>query len=78
MAVDLRGMKSAVENLVTSAIYKRTQNQKAKQGIIRGGTVIIGNKVLPYTTAVDIYFKDGDTVWCLLSDSGRTAVIVGV
>ena len=75
---DLQNMKSAVSNLVTAAIHKRTENQKAKRGVIRGGSVAIGNKVVPYVPAVDMYFEDGDAVWCILSDSGRTAVVVGV
>lgn len=75
---DLRNMQAAVANMVTTAIYKRTENQKAKRGVIRGGSVAIGNKVVPYVPAVDIYFQDGDSVWCILSDSGRMAVVVGV
>lgn len=75
---DLRSMQAAVSNMVTTAIYKRTENQKAKRGVIRGGSVVIGSKVLPYVPAVDMYFQDGDSVWCILSDSGRMAVIVGV
>lgn len=75
---DLRSMQAAVANMVTTAIYKRTENQKAKRGVIRGGSVVIGNKVRPYVPAVDMYFQNGDMVWCILSDSGRTAVVVGV
>lgn len=75
---DLRSMQAAVSNLVAAAIYKRTENQKAKRGVIRGGSVVIGSKVLPYVPAVDMYFQDGDSVWCILSDSGRMAVVVGV
>lgn len=78
MAVDLRNMQNAVADMVTTTIYKRTENQKAKRGIVHGGSVIIGNKVVPYAPAVDMYFQDGDSVWCILSDSGRRAVIVGV
>lgn len=75
---DLSKMKSAVSTMVATAIYKRTENQKAKRGVIRGGSVVIGSKVLPYVPAVDMYFQDGDSVWCILSDSGRMAVVVGV
>lgn len=74
---DLGRMKSAVSNLVAQAIYNRTQNQKARRGIVRGGSVIIGEKVFPYAPAVDMYFKDGDSVWCIISDNG-VAVVVGV
>lgn len=75
---DLRSMQNAVANMVATAIYKRTENQKAKRGVIRGGSVVIGNKVVPYAPAVDIYFQDGDSVWCIIADGGRTAVVVGV
>jgi hypothetical protein len=75
---DLRSMQNAVANMVATAIYKRTENQKAKRGVIRGGNVVIGNKVVPYVPAVDMYFQDGDSVWCIMADSGRSAVVVGV
>lgn len=75
---DLRSMQNAVANMVATAIHKRTENQKAKRGVIRGGSVVIGNKVVPYAPAVDIYFQDGDSVWCIIADGGRTAVVVGV
>ena len=78
MAVNLSGMKAAVSNMVFTAIEKRTENQKAKRGVISGGRVTVGNKTLPYYAAVDMYFKDGDNVWCIIADNGATAVIVGV
>lgn len=77
MAVDLSGMQRAVGRMVETSVYEVTKNQKAKRGIVAGGNVIIGNKAIPYVPAVDMYFKSGDAVWCILSDSGR-AVIVGV
>ena len=77
MAVDLSNMKNAIGNMVANSIYTVTQNQKAKRGVVSGGSVIIGNKVMPYVVAVDMYFEDGDSVWCVVSDGGR-AVIVGV
>jgi hypothetical protein len=75
--VDLSGMQRAVSRMVESSIYAVTQNQKAKRGIVSGGNVIIGNKTIPYVPAVDMFFKSGDAVWCIISDSGK-AVIVGV
>ncbi|WP_029544542.1 hypothetical protein [Selenomonas sp. AB3002] len=74
---DLSRMKNAVSNLVSQAIYDRTKNQKARRGIVRGGSVVIGEKVLPFAPAVDMFFKDGDAVWCIISDNGM-AVVVGV
>ena len=76
--VDLSNMQRAVSNLVYTAIIKRTDNQKAKRGIIHGGSVTIGNKVLSYYPAVDMFFKDGDAVWCIIADNGGMAVVVGV
>lgn len=75
--MSISSMKSAVSNYVSNAIYTQTERQKAKRGIVRGGCVVIGNDVLPFIPAVDMYFQDGDAIWCLVSDSG-TAVIIGV
>lgn len=77
MAVDLRNMQNAVANMVATAIYKRTENQKAHQGIVRGSKVIVGNNVYSAVPGVDTYYADGDAVWCIKSDTGRTAVVVG-
>jgi hypothetical protein len=74
--VDLTPMKNAVANMVANTIYKVTENQKAKRGTISGGSVVIGNRVLPWVPAVDMYFSSGDNVWCIISDSG-VAVVVG-
>ena len=51
---------------------------KAHLGRVNGKRVIIGNKSYPYVAAVDMYFGDGDNVYCLLPDSGNTAAVVGV
>lgn len=75
--MSIQNMKNAVTGYVSQTIYKVSENMKAKRGIVNGGSVIIGNKVLPFTPAVDMYFQDGDSVWCIISDNG-TAVIVGV
>lgn len=75
---DLRGMQNAVETMVTTAIYKRTENLKAKRGIYSGGSVTIGNRVYPASVAVDIPFTNGDSVWAIIADSENRAVVVGV
>lgn len=77
MAVDLNGMKRSISVMVGAAIYQVTRNQKAKRGTVSGGNVIVNNKAYPYVPAVDVFFENGDAVWCIISDSGR-AVIVGV
>ena len=78
MAADLGRMQKAIEKMVSTSIYKCTQNQKARRGVVNGGTITIGNKVLPFVPAVDMYFNDGDSVWAIIADGGRKAVIVGV
>ena len=71
-------MKNSISNLVATTIYTVTENQKAKRGVVSGGCVTIGNKLYPYYPAVDMYFEDGDSVWCIVADDNRTAVVVGV
>lgn len=78
MAVNLKIMQNAVANMVATAIYKRTENQKARQGIVRGSKVVIGNNVYTAIPGVDTYYANGDAVWCIITDSGRSAVVVGV
>lgn len=78
MAADLGRMRQAVGKMVAASIQNATKNQKARRGVVHGGCVTIGNKVLPFIPAVDMYFQDGDSVWAIIEDGGRRAVIVGV
>ena len=69
-------MQIAVKNYIRSNLPK--VENKAVSGLVQGGRVIVGNNSYPYIPTVDLYFGDGDSVACLLPDSGDTAVIVGV
>lgn len=71
----------AMQQTVTSCMVRRIQMEadkmKARAGVVRGGGVAIGNKVYSAIPVVDIYYEDGDQVWCLADDSSGTAVVVG-
>lgn len=51
---------------------------RAHLGRVHGSRVVIGNKSYPYVPTVDMYFGDGDGVYCILPDSGNMAAVVGV
>ena len=74
----LRTMQSTIKNCIVSRIKIETDKKKACQGIYRGGSVTIGNRSYRAVPVVDIYFQNGDTVWCLTNDSTASAIIVGV
>lgn len=68
-------MQNAIKNYIKRNLPK--DENKAVTGRVSDGRVIVGNKSYPYVPAVDIYFESGDTVACLLPDSGNFAVVVG-
>lgn len=69
-------MQQAVIDFIKSSIPKDIN--KAHLGRVSGDRVIIGNRSYPFIPTVDTYFSDGDSVYCVLPDSGNTAAIVGV
>jgi len=69
-------MQNAVKSWVKRHMPKDTN--KAVTGIVQGNRVIINNQSLPFIPAVNIFFENGDSVVCLLPDSGNVAVVVGV
>lgn len=69
-------MQQAIMTYINSKIPKNPNT--AHRGTISGGRVVIENKSYPYDPAVDIYFGEGDGVYCLLPDKGNIAAVVGV
>lgn len=71
-------MQNAVKNYLRKVAESKTSNNNGGvvQGKIQGSNILVGNKSYPYEPAVDVYYKDGDSVWCLLT-TGNNAVIVG-
>ena len=71
-----------MQNIVTSCMLQKikieTDKKKARRGIVRGGSVTVGEKSYPYIPVVDMYFTDGDTVWCIVDDSQNNAIVVGM
>lgn len=71
----ISAMQSAVINYIKSKIPK--DKNFAHFGYVNGNRVIIGNRSYRYNPVVDIPFSDGDTVACILPESGNVAAVVG-
>jgi len=74
--ISLSNMKQAIINYIQSNIPEEKNN--AVSGRIKGDRVVIGNKSYPYVPTVDVYFGEGDYVYCILPDGGQIAAVVGV
>lgn len=68
-------LREAIKSYMDSAINNKKNT--AVRGVVSQGRVIIGGRHYAYDTAVDIQFGEGEAVWCVISDDGQTAVIVG-
>ncbi len=68
-----------MNNAIISYIKRNLPKDKnrAIAGRVQGGRVIAGNNSYPFIPVADIYFGNGDSVACLLPNSGNTAVVVG-
>jgi len=75
--MSIEAMKAAVTQYMNKAVEQAVRARKAQRGIVRGNSVVIGNRCYPYYPAVDVYFKDGDDVWAIVDDSCSQAVVVG-
>lgn len=73
---DILEMRYAVKQWVLNHLPK--DKNKAVTGVVHGNKVVIGLHSYPFIPAVNMYFADGDSVACLLPDSGNVAVVVGV
>lgn len=75
-SANIKDMQAAVVDWVKANMPQ--DKNKAYIGRVQGKRVIIGNKTYPYTPTVDLYFEDGDSVACIMPDSGNIVAIVGV
>lgn len=75
--MSIEGMKVAVTQYMNKAVEQAVRARKAQRGIVRGNSVVIGNRCYPYYPAVDVYFQDGDEVWAIVDDSCSHVVVVG-
>ena len=69
-------MQAAIIRYIRANIPK--DPNRAHIGTINGNRVVIGNKSYAYDPAVDIFFQNGDKVYCLLPNGSNVAAIVGV
>lgn len=73
--INFSAMNRAILNYIDAHIPKDTN--KAVKGTFYGDTVLIGNKRYDADTVSDMWYDYGDTVYCLLPDSGYKAAVVG-
>lgn len=69
-------MQAAIIRYIRANIPK--DPNRALVGTVKGKRVVIQNKSYVYDPAVDIFFQDGDNVYCLLPNGSNVAAIVGV
>ena len=75
MAVSFSAMNRAILDYINSKIPK--DKNCAVKGTYYGDSVLIGNKSYQADEVSDMLYSRGDTVYCILPDSGTTAAIVG-
>jgi len=68
-------MQQAIKSYIRRNLPKDKNN--AVKGQLQGSRVIINNKSYPYEITIEERIEVGDTVVCLLPDSGNVAAIVG-
>ncbi len=78
MNTAIQSMQDTITSCMLQKIKIETDKKKARRGTVRGSSVIVGAKSYPYIPVVDMYFTDGDSVWCIVDDSQSTAIVVGM
>ena len=72
---DFSAMNRAIINYVNSRLPK--DKNRTVKGILSGDNVIIGNKKYYADMVSDMYYRNGDEVYCLLPESGYKVAVVG-
>lgn len=76
MSANFSAMNRAIFNYIDSRIPKERNN--AVKGTYQGNSkVLIGNKTYDADLVSDMVYSKGDSVYCLLPDSGYKAAVVG-
>lgn len=75
-SANFKDMQAAVVSWVKA--HMPEDKNRAHFGTVHGDKVIIGNKSYGFAPAVDLHFEDGDSVACIMPESGNIVAIVGV
>lgn len=75
-SANILSMQRAIINYIESRVPK--DQNKAQIGIVSGSRVFIGNKSYDYIPTVDLPFRDGSRVACILPEKSNSAAVVGV
>lgn len=68
-------MQQAIKDYIRRNLPE--DKNRAAFGRVQDNRVIIRNVSYPFVPTVDMYFGNGDSVACLLPNSGNIAAIVG-
>jgi hypothetical protein len=73
----INSMIGTIKSSIVQRVKIEANKNKAQSGVVRGGSVVVGNKSYAATPVVDFYYTDGDTVWVIPDESSGRAIIVG-
>ena len=71
----ISSMQQSIKKYIQANIPK--EKNQAELGIVRGDSVLIGNRKYFSDCVNDMWLNDGDEVYCLKPTSGNQAAIVG-
>lgn len=71
----ISSMQQSIRKYIQSNIPK--DKNQAELGIVRGDSVLIGNRKYFSDCVNDMWLNEGDAVYCLKPTSGNQAAIVG-
>ena len=74
-SASISAMQRAVINYIQASVPKDTN--KAQVGTYLNDYVVVGRKRYRANLVNDMYLNNGDSVVCLLPDSGNFAAVVG-
>lgn len=75
-SANIKDMQEAVMSWVKANMPRDTN--RAHFGRVCGNKILIGNQTYNYIPTVDLYFENGDSVACIMPDSGNVVAVVGV
>ena len=73
----MQGGVGRLSAAIAEAVRMAKRGRPAERGRVSSGGVQIGTRVYPCKLAVDLNIREGDVVWCQVTDDGSLAVIVG-
>lgn len=73
----ITNMQQVIKNSIVRRVKIEANKNKAQYGVVRGGSVVVGNKSYSAIPVVDVYYTDGDGVWVIPDQASNTCIVVG-